>query len=163
VRPSARALVLGVTRQQEKRLRAEFSAASVTAIGKVSYARIPGFLGTCRIGLDIHPILYPHLRVAVPVKVFEYMANGAAVVTSYLPELHRLLGPEGARQVVTVTEPRPGAYAEQLDRLLGDPARLAATQKALLDLVDECWNWSAEGEGLVRFVSAVANNGAEGA
>jgi glycosyltransferase involved in cell wall biosynthesis len=160
VRPESTALVLGLTRPQALRVRGEFSGASVTGIGKVPYGRIPRFLGTCRIGLDVHPILYPHLRVAVPVKVFEYMANGAAVVTSYLPELHRLLGPEGARQVVTVTEPRPAAYAAELARLLGDPALLDATQAALLELVHERWNWSAEGERLVRFVSAIAKNGA---
>jgi glycosyltransferase involved in cell wall biosynthesis len=159
LRPSATALVLGLTGSQARRLRAEFSTASVTLIGKVSYARIPRFLGTCRIGLDVHPILYPHLRCAVPVKVFEYMANGAAVVTSYLPELHRLLGPEGARHVVTVTEPQPAAYARALTDLLEDPARLAETQAALLGLVDERWNWSAEEEGLVRFVSEIALEG----
>ena len=81
------------------------------------------FLGTCRIGIDVHPILYPHLLCAVPVKVFEYMANGAAVVTSYLPELHRLLGADGARHVVTVTEPAPAAYAAEIDRLLERPGR----------------------------------------
>jgi glycosyltransferase involved in cell wall biosynthesis len=157
VRPESTALVLGLTRAQARRVRAEFSAASVTGIGKVPYARIPRFLGSCRIGLDVHPILYPHLRVAVPVKVFEYMANGEAVVTSYLPELHRLLGPEGARHVVTVTEPRAAAYAAELARLLRDPALLDSTQAALLKLVGERWNWSAEEAGLVSFVSAVAN------
>jgi glycosyltransferase involved in cell wall biosynthesis len=156
LRPAATALVLGLTDAQARRMRAEFSTASVTVIGKVSYARIPLFLGTCRIGLDVHPVLYPHLLCAVPVKVFEYMANGAAVVTSYLPELHRLLGAEGARHVVTVTEPEPAAYAAELDRLLGDPGRLAETQTALLGLVGDRWNWSAEEEGLVRFVSEIA-------
>jgi glycosyltransferase involved in cell wall biosynthesis len=160
LRPAATALVIGLTGPQAQRVRAEFSTASVTVIGKVSYARIPRFLGTCRIGLDVHPILYPHLRCAVPVKVFEYMANGSAVVTSYLPELHRLLGPEGARHVVTVTEPQPAAYASALAALLDDPARLVATQEALLGLVHERWNWSAEEEGLVRFVSEIALDGA---
>ena len=159
VRPQATALVLGLTGAQARRMRAEFSSASVTVIGKVSYARIPRFLGTCRIGIDVHPILYPHLLCAVPVKVFEYMANGSAVVTSYLPELHRLLGADGARHVVTVTEPAPAAYAAEIDRLLSDPAGLEARQAALLGLVQERWNWGAEEDGLVRFVSEIALNG----
>jgi glycosyltransferase involved in cell wall biosynthesis len=162
LRPDATALVLGLTGGQARRMRAEFSTTSVTVIGKVSYARIPRFLGTCRIGIDVHPILYPHLLCAVPVKVFEYMANGSAVVTSYLPELHRLLGPEGAAHVVTVTEPQPAAYAAELDRLLADPARLEETQSALLGLVQERWNWSAEENGFVEFVSEIALNGTGG-
>jgi glycosyltransferase involved in cell wall biosynthesis len=160
VRPQSTALVLGLTGLQARRVLAELPAKSVTGIGMVPYARIPRFLGACRIGLDVHPILYPHLRVAVPVKVFEYMANGAAVVTSYLPELHRLLGPEGVRQVVTVTEGNHAAYAVELARLLDDPERLSSTQAALSKLVRERWNWGAEEEGLVRFVSSIALNGA---
>jgi glycosyltransferase involved in cell wall biosynthesis len=156
-RPQATALVLGVTDGQARRLRAAFPTTALTVIGKVPYARIPRFLGSCRIGLDVHPVLYPHLLCAVPVKVFEYMANGAAVVTSYLPELHRLLGEDGARHVVTVTDGEPDAYARALDGLLSDPAGLAATQAALLRLVAERWNWGAEEDRLVDFVRAIAS------
>ena len=79
-------------------------------IGKIAYRKVAELLGNCCIGLDVHPVLYPHLRCAVPVKVFEYMAAGCNVVTSYLPELDGLLGREGNEHVVTISQPSSRAF-----------------------------------------------------
>ena len=59
--------------------------------GTVPYERIVDLLGNARVGLDVHPWPDPHLEVALPVKVCEYMAAGCAVVSSSMPVLDSLL------------------------------------------------------------------------
>ena len=62
-RPTARALLIGIRPEHRVRLTA-FPDARLTVLGSTPYAKIAGLLGNCRIGLDIHPVLYPHLRCA---------------------------------------------------------------------------------------------------
>lgn len=158
--PSAHALVIGAQPEQARYFQQRFSPDRVATVGKVSYDQILGYLVNCRIGIDIHPVLYPHLRCAVPVKVFEYMAAGCNVVTSYLPELHRLLGDEGAEHVVTIYTPAVEAFAGEIARLLDEPASMLEHQRALMRLVNIRWNWEHEAEKLVQFVTRI-NQGEE--
>ncbi len=60
-------------------------------IGLVPYSEVISNLCNAKIGLDIHPFPTENLKVAVPVKVFEYMACECGVVTSRLPVLDKLL------------------------------------------------------------------------
>lgn len=154
-KPDARVLLIGISGEHEKLLRAEFSADQVTIMGKVKYQEVSALLGNCRIGINIHPVLYPHLRCAVPVKVFEYMAAGCNVVTSFLPELHRLLGNEGDDHVRTVYAADAELFAEEVIRLLENPAVMEAHQQALMRLVRAQWNWESSEERLVEFVMNV--------
>ena len=48
-------------------------------------------LGNAKVGLDVHPWLGLHLKVALAVKVCEYMAAGCAVVASAMPVLNQIL------------------------------------------------------------------------
>lgn len=151
--PDARALIIGVRPDQEQALKVRLPAEQATVIGKVDYRQVATLLGNCSIGLDIHPILYPHLRCAVPVKIFEYMASGCNVVTSYLPELSRLLGAEGEEHVVTISTPAVERFVEEICRLLADPESLQQHQQALMHLVSTRWNWEQEEAKLVAFVA----------
>lgn len=154
-RPATRALVLGVTPAQENLLRQRFPAQQLTVIGQIDYGQVAAHLGNCRIGLNVHPVLYPHLRCAVPVKVFEYMAAGCNVITSFLPELHRLLGDEGREHVVTISTPDTERFTEETLRLLESPESLARHRAALETLVRARWNWDAEAEKLISFVDTI--------
>lgn len=149
----ARALVLGVRPDQEQLVRERFPDDRVTVLGKVPYYRVPGYLGNCRVGLNVYPVLHPYLRCAVPVKVFEYMAAGCGIVSSHLPELHRLLGEDGAEHVMTIYGNTVERFADEVVRLLSEPATLVRHQQALMHLVAERWNWDHEAEKLVRFVA----------
>ncbi len=155
-KPAARALVFGVRPDQERMLHTQYPADRVTVIGKVPYGQVAELLGNCRIGLNVHPVLHPHLRCAVPVKVFEYMASGCNVITSFLPELDRLLGEDGAGEVVVIQTPSFERFAAEAARLLDDPAALERHQAALMALVETRWNWEREAERLVDFVSEIA-------
>ena len=60
-------------------------------MGRVPHHEICKLLGNAKVGLDIHPWLGPHLKVALPVKVCEYMASGCAVVSSSMPVLDKIV------------------------------------------------------------------------
>jgi glycosyltransferase involved in cell wall biosynthesis len=151
-KPDASVLLIGIHPEHEKTLRAVFPAERVTILRQVGYQEVSRLLGGCRIGMNIHPVLYPHLRCAVPVKVFEYMAAGCNVVTSYLPELHRLLGDEGMGQVTTIYTPDADRFAAEILRLLNSEELMKLHQAALSRLVRARWNWESTEEKLVEFV-----------
>lgn len=90
LRPTARSLVIGVFPEIENELK-PLLPEGCTLIGKVPHEEIPRLLTNSKVGLDVHPWLGDHLKVAVPVKVCEYMAAGCAVVSSYMPVLGKIL------------------------------------------------------------------------
>jgi phenylacetate-CoA ligase len=90
LRPGARSLVVGVSPEIEKIMRQRIPG-GCTLIGKLPYDKIPGLLGNAKVGVDVHPWLGPHLKVALPVKVCEYMAAGCAVVSSSMPVLDHVV------------------------------------------------------------------------
>jgi glycosyltransferase involved in cell wall biosynthesis len=103
----------------------------------------------CRVGVNVHPILYPHLRVAVPVKVFEYMAAGCGVVTSWLPELHGLLTAETKEQISTLRDADPAEYAEAIAAWLDDPERLDAASEHLKAAARDVYSWDSQSPKLI--------------
>ncbi len=150
MRPGLRVLVIGLLPHQVPRLRNRFPEGLLTIVERAPHAEVPGLLGRCRIGVDIHPWLLPHLALAVPVKVFEYMACGCAVVTSHLPEFERLLEPEDLARITVVHGDDPSAYARAVVGLLQRHADLDETGRALQRRVAERYTWDRERERLVR-------------
>jgi glycosyltransferase involved in cell wall biosynthesis len=90
IHPGGRSLIIGVSPEIEKEMR-ERIPDGCTLLRKVPHEQIPGLLGNAKVGVDVHPWLGPHLEVAIPVKVCEYMAAGCAVVSSYMPVLSQIL------------------------------------------------------------------------
>ncbi len=149
MRPDLRVLVIGLLPHQVPRLRNRFPEGLVTIIARAPHADVPGLLGRCKVGVDIHPWLLPHLALAVPVKIFEYMACGCAVVTSHLPEFERLMAPEDLGRIAVIQGDDPAAYARAVAGLLGRPADLDETGRALQRCVAERYTWEREQERLV--------------
>ena len=114
-------MILGATPDIELLLAGRIPAGCVI-VGKTPFDQIPAFLGNARIGLDVHPWLGEHLRVALPVKVCEYMAAGCAVVTSSMPVLDALLRESGADQgtVTLIDGGEPEEYAAGAARMAAD-------------------------------------------
>ncbi|WP_447979328.1 glycosyltransferase [Candidatus Nitrospira bockiana] len=127
-RPAARSLVVGVSERIATVLAPRVPEGCLV-LGKTSYDDIPRLLSNAKVGVDVHPWRDPHLDVALPVKVCEYMAAGCAVVSSAMPVLKQVLdeaGVDGA-SVSVLEGGAPSDYAEALERLLevidvgGDP------------------------------------------
>jgi glycosyltransferase involved in cell wall biosynthesis len=94
-KPGARSLVIGVSPEIEQAVKGRIPEGCLL-LGKTPYQEIPALLANAKVGLDVHPWPAPHLDVALPVKVCEYMAAGCAVVSSSMPVLDRLLDQAGA-------------------------------------------------------------------
>ncbi|MBM4398554.1 MAG: glycosyltransferase family 4 protein, partial [Deltaproteobacteria bacterium] len=157
-RPDLRMLVIGAPPAQEALWRSRFGDA-VTVVARAAHADVPALLGRCRVGVSVHPWLTPHLALAVPVKLFEYMACGCAVATSRMPEFERLLDPGDLARVAVVDGPDEAAWERTLARLLGDPEAAGRAAEALRARMAERYSWSAEeGKllGLFREVTGTA-------
>ncbi len=121
-RPSFTALITGAHSHIVRQLQA-LCPPGCTIEGVIPYDQVSLRLGDARIGLDIHPFPTSNLKVALPVKIFEYMASGCAVVTSAMPVLDELLSQDkqlaGDMRVINGGE--PGRYAasilDTLDRI----------------------------------------------
>jgi len=122
-------------------------------MGRVPYAEIPGFLGNARVGLDVHPWLGPHLQVALPVKVCEYMAAGCGVVSSSMPVLDKILEEAGAdaKAATMIQGGTPADYALAVTRMLEAIEAGAKPGLTLQRLARRRMNWDTESKKLARF------------
>jgi len=59
--------------------------------GKMSHPEVIAYLCRARVGVNYHPLDSEQVRVAIPAKVFEYLACGLPVVTTEVPLLKELL------------------------------------------------------------------------
>jgi len=91
-------------------------------------------------------------RYTSPLKLFEYMAMGKAIVASDLPSLREVLRP-GANALLT----QPGdaqALAKELTRLSEDMGLAEALGKqALLD--SRCYGWQNRAKGIAGFLDVL--------
>jgi glycosyltransferase involved in cell wall biosynthesis len=100
-------------------------------------------------------LVLPNLATAIsthftsPLKVFEYMAAGRAIVASDLPAIREVL--EHERNALLVPAGDGAALADALRRLIDDPAlaaRLARTASADV----EAFGWDQRAERLERIL-----------
>jgi glycosyltransferase involved in cell wall biosynthesis len=104
---------------------------------------------TTRVGLIGYPDR-PYYRIALPLRVLEYMAVGLPFVTARFELVDQLVGGEE----VGAFEPPgdAGAYAVALADLLGDEPRRERMTLRGPEIVRERLNWENEGRALVEFV-----------
>lgn len=130
-RPSARMLFLGLHPETVNWMIANAPSESVRNSlvfhPRVSHSEVAGILALARIGFDYHP-MQRRFQVAIPMKVYEYMAIGLPVVTTRFPELERQLG-DGV-EIVFVEGDDQRDYARAILDLLADPDRQARLARA---------------------------------
>ncbi len=150
-RASARVLIVGAPPDHQRWWRRRFPARHLEAVGWVPHDQVPALLGRCRVGVSVHPWLTPHLELAVPVKVFEYMACGCAVVCSRMPELDRLLRPRDRRRIAVVDGADEEAWLATIEEQLEDPDRIDRHAARLRAGLAERYGWSGEEGKLLAF------------
>ena len=121
--PEGRALV----ERLEGTVRRAGLPGALILLGRVPYARMPGVLAACDVCVAPYnpgpePKLREHGFFYSPMKVWDYMAAGRAVVATDVGNLSRMLG-HGRGELVPPGDPR--ALATAIARLLGDPDRRA--------------------------------------
>jgi glycosyltransferase involved in cell wall biosynthesis len=160
LRGSVHVRLIGLRPGQRDWLQSRLPAAVEARLdGPLPYVDVPAALAECRLGLDVHPVLYPHLRYALPVKVVEYMSAGCGVVSSYLPELDRLLPPELHGRLTLLRSTDPADYALSLAAWLDDPAALDEAAAALRQAAAKDLNWESQAPKLLRLYASLANGG----
>jgi len=156
--PGARSLVVGVSPDIEKIMRPRIPEHCVL-FGRKVYREVPELLSRSRVGLDIHPLLAPHLEVALPVKVVEYMAAGCAVVTSAMPVLTRIL--TDARidpdSITVIESGRPHDYAKAILRWIEIIQEGADPGAKLREAALRCMTWEGEATRLVKLYLQLLN------
>jgi glycosyltransferase involved in cell wall biosynthesis len=123
-RPAARSLIFGCSPEIQSYLQDKVPE-RCTVRAMVPYDEVAAILGNARIGIDIHPWLGPHLRLAFAVKLSEYMASGCAVVASWMPVLEDILShvqvDPGSFRIIRGESPEEyaGAVCDLLERIAG--------------------------------------------
>jgi glycosyltransferase involved in cell wall biosynthesis len=159
-RGSVRVRVIGLRPAQREWLERRLPDSVEASLGgPMPYRDVPAALAECRLGVNVHPVLYPHLRHALPVKVVEYMGAGCGVVSSYLPELERLLPPELHERLSLLRSTEPADYARALAAWLDDPARLDEAAAALRRSAETDLSWESQAPKLLQLYASLANGG----
>ena len=115
-----------------------------------------------KVGIDVHPHLGAHLKVAVPVKVCEYMAAGCAVVTSSMPVLDALLRNNHA-PLHAITILQSAVASEYADALLEHLARIdtgADPGQRLREFAASTLTWEAQAKNIASLYLRLLGRGA---
>ena len=155
-KPHGRSLVAGVSPEIERLLGPRLPR-QARLLGRMPHEGIAVHLGNAKIGLDIHPEPKPHLEVALPVKICEYMAAGCAVVASSLPVLNRFLnecglGPFG---FVRIDAGEPSDYAAAAVSLIEKIDAGCDPGSDLRAIAAGRMTWEGEAEKITRLYAEI--------
>ena len=106
--------------------------------GAEQYDRLPNWLSAMDVGLNVYcpgPADY-----SSPLKVFDYMASGLAVVSTEQPQVRQILEQLGQPDLLVGAD-EPEALAVVLRRLAANPQRVKQIGAKARQLVIERYNW----------------------
>ncbi len=109
-----------------------------TFVPRVPFNEVLEYLKRSRIGFNYHPV-EKRFEVAIPMKVFEYMAVGLPVVTSSLPELENLL--INKKHVFMINSQKPIDFAKPILSLLQNPKEAELLGVSAQKYIQEYLNW----------------------
>jgi glycosyltransferase involved in cell wall biosynthesis len=146
-RPEGKSLIVGSSREVCEKIR-PLLPSNCTLLGEVPHGVIPGLLGNAKVGLDVHPWPAPHLNVALPVKICEYMASECAVVSSSMPVLTTVMQEAGGRLggMKIISGGQPDEYADAAVALVGEMEKGAHPGAELRAFAVEHMIWENEAD-----------------
>ncbi|RXZ43109.1 glycosyltransferase family 4 protein [Crenobacter cavernae] len=126
----------------------------VDDLGVLDRAGVAAVLREAKVGLvTLFPT--PNYVEALPIKLFEYMAAGLAVVASDFPVWRGIVDDAGCGLLVDPED--PAAIALALKQLFADPERARAMGAAGREAVQKKYSWAAESEKLVALYEKLEN------
>lgn len=135
---------------------------SIEFVGEVPYHEVPGRLADAAVGLaPFSPGAFSALELGwfwSPIKIFEYLAAGLAVVTADLPELRALLNDDVASFYRTGS---PESLADRLEELWSRRDMLERRRASARALAEARYTWAHQAavvEALLRKVVARHQN-----
>ena len=129
-----------------KRLAKQRRLEGVTLVPRMPFLEIPNIICRSRIAVNFHPLGEAHTKVAIPVKIFEYLACGLPVVSTPLPLVRQLLG---NAPMVKLADDKVGDFSTAVIELLSN-ADLTVMRDMALKYSRENYTWTHEGKKLLE-------------
>jgi glycosyltransferase involved in cell wall biosynthesis len=111
----------------------------VEVLDPVPHHQVPDYIALCEVGLVILPPLTVFTK-NIPIKLFEYMACGVAVVGSKLPPIEKFIRPTDCGLLVNPADDRD--IAQAIVYLLEHPEEAKAMGLRGQSAVKEKYNWT---------------------
>ncbi len=124
----------------------------VTFTGLVEPARVPELLQRARVLVLPNPASAVSTRYTSPLKLFEYLAAGRAIVASDLPSIREVV--HDGVDALLVAPGDPDALARGIQRVLDDPALADRLSRAAAELAPH-YSWARRAERLEALFSQV--------
>lgn len=158
--PDVRGLVVGGHAAESDLARVQTLAATLGVAGRVTFTGLiePARVGDLLRSADI--LVLPNPRSAIserftsPLKLFEYMAAGRAIVASDLPAIREILHDEVDALLVPAGD--PAALAAAIERLAADPDGRARLGRAAAAAAP-AFSWDRRAARLEELLSAVVS------
>ena len=152
VDPRARVFIVGGVSPDLDRIRERARGLpTVTVTGYLPPDRARRYVAACDIAVIPFTARAPITRShASPLKLFEYMAAGAAIVAGDLPSLREVL--EHERNAVLVPPDDPAALASGINRVLHDRALAERIGRTALAEVN-AFTWTRRAKSIIAFLS----------
>lgn len=126
----------------------------VTLTGLVEPARVPALLRTARVLVLPNPASAISTRYTSPLKLFEYLAAGRAIVASDLPSIREVV--HDGIHALLVAPGEPDALARGIERVLDDPSLEERLARAAAELAPH-YSWARRAERLEALFARVAS------
>lgn len=130
-----------------KRLVEQHGLRSVTLVPTMPYLELPKIICRSKIGVNFHPLGEAHTEVAIPVKIFEYLACGLPVVSTPLPLVRKLLG---EAPMVRLVDDKVEDFSAAVVELLSNVDLAASMRDAALKYSRENYLWAHEEKKLLK-------------
>jgi glycosyltransferase involved in cell wall biosynthesis len=127
---------------------------SVQYLGVVPYEKGLDFLAQSAIGVIPFRVT-PALELAIPTKLFEYMACALPIVATDLPSITPVI--EEADCGLVVPPENPKAFAEAIEYLLDNPQEAHRMGENGRRAVIQTYNWHSEANNLLKLYRTLLN------
>jgi glycosyltransferase involved in cell wall biosynthesis len=138
----------GITPTIEDEIRRRGLEDRVHLVRPVPSEDVVPYASSATVGVSIVQPASLSYRLALPNKLFQYMAAGIPVVASDFPDVKGVVEGSGAGVVVDPTDPR--AVAAAIRRLIDDPSLARSMGAAGRRAVRERFNWDRSAQELLR-------------